>query len=393
MSTRSSPASSAPPERARAFAPVAPPGTRLLILGSLPGEASLRAGQYYAHPQNGFWRLIGAAIGREIAALPYPDRLAALAAAGVGLWDVVASAERPGSADAAIRDPEHADLAGLVARPAGAPGRRLQRRHRGAARPAPARRAARSASRSSTCRRRARPTRRCPSPRSARAGRGWPTFSRRQPMLDPRRRRPTLRRMALHRRSVILALLAAPLARATFAASPAASWSFPSIDGGTLDLADFRGGPVLVVNTASRCGSTPQYDGAAGAVGTLSRPRADRGRRALEELRAGARQRRGGQGLLRGELRDRLPDDRARRGDRAGGASVLRSGPPGRARRRPGTSTRSCSTARARSSPVRPLHRARRSRPRRRHRGAASSANRDAPEACRPRRMMASPRA
>ena len=115
MSTRSSPASSAPPERARAFAPVAPPGTRLLILGSLPGEASLRAGQYYAHPQNAFWRLIGAAIGREIAALPYPDRLAALAAAGVGLWDVVASAERPGSADAAIRDPEHADLAGLVA--------------------------------------------------------------------------------------------------------------------------------------------------------------------------------------------------------------------------------------------------------------------------------------
>jgi hypoxanthine-DNA glycosylase len=115
MSTRSSPASSASPERARAFAPLSGPGTRLLILGSLPGAASLRAGQYYAHPQNAFWRLIGAAIGREIAALPYPDRLAVLAAAGVGLWDVVASAERPGSADAAIRDPEHADLAGLVA--------------------------------------------------------------------------------------------------------------------------------------------------------------------------------------------------------------------------------------------------------------------------------------
>ena len=115
MSTRSSPGSSATPERARAFAPVAGRGTRLLILGSLPGAASLRAGQYYAHPQNGFWRLIGAVIGRDLAALPYPDRLAALPPAGVGLWDVIASAERPGSVDAAIRDPEPADLAALVA--------------------------------------------------------------------------------------------------------------------------------------------------------------------------------------------------------------------------------------------------------------------------------------
>jgi TDG/mug DNA glycosylase family protein len=101
--------------RARAFAPVAGPGTRLLILGSLPGEASLQAGQYYAHPQNAFWRLIGAAIGGEIAPLPYRERLAALEAAGVGLWDVFASAERRGSGDAAIRDPELAALERLVA--------------------------------------------------------------------------------------------------------------------------------------------------------------------------------------------------------------------------------------------------------------------------------------
>ena len=103
-------------ERSRAFPPVAGPGTRVLVLGSLPGVASLAAGQYYAHPQNGFWRLIGAAIGRDIAALPYPDRLTALTAAGIGLWDVIASAERQGSGDAAIRSAEAADLALLVAR-------------------------------------------------------------------------------------------------------------------------------------------------------------------------------------------------------------------------------------------------------------------------------------
>ena len=101
-------------ERKRAFDPVADTDTRLLFLGSLPGDASLRAGQYYGHPQNAFWRLVGGVIGRDLAALPYDERLAALRAAGVGLWDVVASAERPGSLDAAIRRPEAADLRGLV---------------------------------------------------------------------------------------------------------------------------------------------------------------------------------------------------------------------------------------------------------------------------------------
>jgi glutathione peroxidase len=64
------------------------------------------------------------------------------------------------------------------------------------------------------------------------------------------------------RRGLLVALLAVPLAAPVLAASPAApSWVFDSIDGGTLDLADYAGGPVLVVNTASRCMSTPQYDG------------------------------------------------------------------------------------------------------------------------------------
>ena len=100
----------------RAFDPVVDARTRLLILGSLPGDASLKAGQYYGHPQNGFWRLVGGAVGLDLVALPYPERLEALNEAGVGLWDVIARAIRPGSLDAAIRDAEAADLNLLVGR-------------------------------------------------------------------------------------------------------------------------------------------------------------------------------------------------------------------------------------------------------------------------------------
>ena len=102
--------------RAQAFGPALDRRARLLVLGSLPGAESLRRGEYYAHPRNAFWRLIGAVVGTELAALPYPARLEALREARVGLWDVIASAVRPGSGDAAIRDAVHADLAGLVAR-------------------------------------------------------------------------------------------------------------------------------------------------------------------------------------------------------------------------------------------------------------------------------------
>lgn len=87
----------------------------MLVLGSLPGDASLAAAEYYAHPQNGFWRLIGGVIERDLVAQPYEDRLVALRDAGVGLWDVIAGADRPGSLDSAIRSPEYADLKGLVA--------------------------------------------------------------------------------------------------------------------------------------------------------------------------------------------------------------------------------------------------------------------------------------
>lgn len=105
---------SAPDTRKASFAPVVEPKTRVLILGSLPGERSLAERRYYAHPQNQFWRLVGSVIERDLAAMPYNERLEALLAAGIGLWDTVASATRRGSLDAAIREAEHNPLAELV---------------------------------------------------------------------------------------------------------------------------------------------------------------------------------------------------------------------------------------------------------------------------------------
>ncbi len=96
------------------FPPVVRPDTRLLVLGSLPGAASLAAGRYYAHPRNQFWRLIGDVIGRDIARLDYDARLAVLLDAGIGLWDTVAAATREGSLDTAIRLHAASDLARLV---------------------------------------------------------------------------------------------------------------------------------------------------------------------------------------------------------------------------------------------------------------------------------------
>jgi double-stranded uracil-DNA glycosylase len=87
--------------------PVAGPDARLFVLGSLPGDASLAVGRYYAHPTNQFWRLLGGAMGEELQSLPYDERLARLAHRRVGLWDVIASASRRGSLDQAIREAEH----------------------------------------------------------------------------------------------------------------------------------------------------------------------------------------------------------------------------------------------------------------------------------------------
>lgn len=101
--------------RKQSFPPVIDKQVRLLVLGSLPGDRSLAEQRYYAHPQNQFWRLISPAAGTDLTALCYDDRLAALLAAHIGLWDVVASATRPGSTDAAIRAIQGHDIAALAA--------------------------------------------------------------------------------------------------------------------------------------------------------------------------------------------------------------------------------------------------------------------------------------
>ncbi len=104
-----------PAVRHASFAPHVAPDTRLLILGSLPGVRSLAEQQYYAHPTNQFWRLLGEVVGKPLATMPYDDRLAALREAKVGLWDVIRSAERHTSSDSQIREVDAHDLAALVA--------------------------------------------------------------------------------------------------------------------------------------------------------------------------------------------------------------------------------------------------------------------------------------
>lgn len=102
--------------------PVVARHSRLVIVGSFPGVASLQAQQYYAHPRNQFWPLLGALFGVDLVALPYAQRLAEVRRRGLGLWDVYASCQRSGSLDSAIRQATFNDLSSLRRR---APGLRL----------------------------------------------------------------------------------------------------------------------------------------------------------------------------------------------------------------------------------------------------------------------------
>ena len=94
--------------------PIARTNAKLFILGSLPGDASLTAQRYYAHPTNQFWRLLGAAIAEDLQSLSYDDRIARLARRRIGLWDVIASATRVGSLDQSIREADHNQIEHLL---------------------------------------------------------------------------------------------------------------------------------------------------------------------------------------------------------------------------------------------------------------------------------------
>ncbi len=96
------------------FAPVVAQDTRILILGSLPGTASLAIRQYYGHPRNAFWKLVGESIGIELAGLDYPTRLSLLLEHHIGLCDVIATARRTGSLDSEIREHTQNDLLDLI---------------------------------------------------------------------------------------------------------------------------------------------------------------------------------------------------------------------------------------------------------------------------------------
>ncbi|MEJ2769155.1 DNA-deoxyinosine glycosylase [Mycetohabitans sp. B46] len=96
------------------FPPVIRLDTTILMLGSFPGEASLGAGQYYAHPRNQFWRLLGAVLGEPaLHELDYGVRLERVLMHGIGVWDVLAACHREGSLDSAIRNAKPNDFKSL----------------------------------------------------------------------------------------------------------------------------------------------------------------------------------------------------------------------------------------------------------------------------------------
>jgi hypoxanthine-DNA glycosylase len=98
------------------LAPLVSNNTQLLILGSFPGVASLKAQQYYAHPQNQFWKVSSEILACDLYTVDYATRCAHILRSFMGIWDVYASCEREGSLDSAIEHPKLNDFASLLKR-------------------------------------------------------------------------------------------------------------------------------------------------------------------------------------------------------------------------------------------------------------------------------------
>ena len=95
---------------AKGFPPVVDAQVETLILGSFPSVASLGKAQYYGHPQNHFWRLVGAVIDESLFEMAYELRLKTLLRHRIGLWDIIGTCKREGSLDSNIRNPGHNDF-------------------------------------------------------------------------------------------------------------------------------------------------------------------------------------------------------------------------------------------------------------------------------------------
>jgi hypoxanthine-DNA glycosylase len=96
------------------FAPVSNAQASILILGSMPGKKSLEQNQYYANPQNAFWKIMGELAG-AYPHFSYEERLDSLTSAGIALWDVLACCERSTSLDSHIRKESANDFASFFA--------------------------------------------------------------------------------------------------------------------------------------------------------------------------------------------------------------------------------------------------------------------------------------
>lgn len=102
-------------QRLTGLKPHLAPDAKLLVLGSFPGVASLQAQQYYGHPRNQLWRLLGDSLSLPLAEADYPSRLRLLLEHKIGLWDVISETQRQGSLDSAIREPRPSDLLAQLA--------------------------------------------------------------------------------------------------------------------------------------------------------------------------------------------------------------------------------------------------------------------------------------